>query len=97
MRRVADRYLPKVVSQRQKWGFPVSAFDRMQIRPEFFANSFVVNNFKLSDEKFSYLFEGEGLGLKIRLLMLDIWGQMFIQGETRDRIQERLSQYVIIP
>ncbi|HSF77764.1 MAG TPA: asparagine synthase-related protein, partial [Steroidobacteraceae bacterium] len=47
IRRIADRYLPKALSQRKKLPFSVSAFHRMQIAREYFDNSFVAESFKL--------------------------------------------------
>jgi asparagine synthase (glutamine-hydrolysing) len=79
IRRVADRYLPKNLSQRPKWGFTVTAFDRMRIRKEFFKGAFVCDLFKLNSSEFDYLFETADQALKVKLMMLEAWGQIFIE------------------
>ena len=57
LRRVADRYLPKILSQRKKLGFEVSAFGRMQINKKFFKRAFVTDFFKLRPKESDFLFE----------------------------------------
>lgn len=57
IRKVADRYLPKLLSQRKKRGFDVNAFRRMTIEKRFFDSGFITNQFKLSKNEATYLFE----------------------------------------
>ncbi len=94
IRRVADRYLPKQLSQRKKFGFPVSAFHRMRIPKEFFRDSFVTDYFKLSSDEFDLLYETEDQGLEIRLMMLEAWAQIFFEGVKPDLVRQRLRKHV---
>ena len=94
LRRVADRYLPKALSQRKKRGFPVSAFRRMHIRRDFFKKSFVTDYFKLTESEFDLLIEDADQPLKTRLMMLEAWGQLFFGGLSPEALQERLRQYL---
>ena len=93
MRRVADRYLPKELSQRKKWGFRVTAFDRMGIRKEYFKRSFVTDYFKLSSAEFDYLFETANQTLKIKLMLLEAWGQIFIEDMGLPVVRESLRRH----
>ena len=94
LRRVADRYLPKHLSRRRKLGFRVSAFGRMQIQRDYFKNAFVADYFKLSGREFDHLFETGGQALKIRLLTLEAWCQIFIEGVARSEVREQLKRHV---
>lgn len=93
LRRVADRYLPKHLSQRKKLAFPASAFDRMRIPKEFFRGSFVSDYFKLSNDEFDILYETENQALEVRLMMLEAWAQIFIEGVEPDSVRQRLCQH----
>lgn len=93
LRRVADRYLPKQLSQRKKWGFNVTAFDRMRIRKEYFKRSFVTDYFKLSSGEFDHLFETADQSLKVKLMMLEVWGQIFIEERALPVVRESLKQH----
>ena len=94
IRRVADRYLPKQLSRRKKWGFNVTAFNRIRIRKEYFANSFFTDYFKLSSGEFNHLFETADQSLKVRLMMLEVWGRIFIEGMALPEVRESLKQQV---
>ncbi len=93
LRRVADRYLPKSLSQRKKRGFPVSAFRRMHLHRDYFKNSFLTDHFKLTEGEFDFLIEGADQRLKTRLMMLEAWGQIFFGGLSPDAMRDKLRQH----
>lgn len=92
LRKVADRYLPKELSRRKKLGFEVKTFDRMRIPPAYFRNSFVANYFQLEKKEMEYLAENAEQSLLVALLLLDIWGEMFIFGSSREGLIQRLRK-----
>ena len=95
LRRVADRYLPRELSRREKQGFPVTAFDRLEVPSRLFRGSFVADMFDLTERQLEYLFESGNRELRLKLLLTDVWGRVFIQGhdpeDERVRLQESLS------
>ena len=96
LRQVADRYLPKSLSQRKKLGFDVNAFRRMHIDNRFFDSSFVKDQFKLSNNEANHLFETAGQPLTIKLMMLEIWGRLFIDNVPLSAVQEDLQSYAVV-
>jgi asparagine synthase (glutamine-hydrolysing) len=96
MRKVADRYLPNVLSQREKKGFIVSAFRRMTIDPDFFHASFVADQFKLNGREMAFLLDGADTRLKVKLMMLESWGRIFIHGAEPDTVREDLTRHARI-
>ena len=96
MRQVADRYLPKPLSQREKRGFVVSAFQRMKIENEFFDNSFVSKHFKLGARETALLLDTADPKLKVKLMMLESWGRIFIEGVAPDAVKERLKKHASV-
>lgn len=96
LRKVADRYLPKSLSQRKKLGFDVNAFRRMHIDKRFFDSAFIRDRFRLSDNEANHLFDGAGQPLTIKLMMLEIWGRLFIDNELLSEVQEDLLSYASI-
>ena len=92
LRRVADRYLPKVLSQRKKRGFEVSAYRRMKIDRDFFSTGFVTEQFQLPKREADHLFASADRRLEGKLMMLEVWGQLFMQGATLGTVQANLSR-----
>lgn len=97
IRKVAARYLPARLSQREKKPFPVDAYSpaRLQIREQFFAQSFVAEIFDLSSHEMHYLLQKAGHELKFRLMQLEIWNQVCLRGSF-DRIVPMLKDHVSI-
>ncbi|MFT4582887.1 MAG: asparagine synthase (glutamine-hydrolyzing) [Gammaproteobacteria bacterium] len=96
VREVADRYIPKNLSRRKKWGFEVSAIRRMQTSPEYFRDSFFARHFKLSHQEMTYFLNEADRNLKTRILMLETWGQMFINDVPVQTIQDKLLKHASI-
>jgi asparagine synthase (glutamine-hydrolysing) len=94
LRKVADRYLPKALSQRKKWPFSVTAFHRMNIPSAYFKNSFVTDYFELAKPEMTHLMENAKQALKIKFLMLDIWGRICIENQARDTVQQKLRAHL---
>jgi len=90
LRKVADRYLPKSLSQRKKRGFDVNAFRRMHIDKRFFDSAFIKDQFKLSSNEANHLFETAAQPLTIKLMMLETWGRLFIENAPLAAVQEDL-------
>lgn len=93
LRSVADRYLPKVLSRRKKLGFNVSAYQRMRIDRGFFKTGFVKDYFKLSNGEAELLFDSADRTLEGKLMMLEIWGQMFFRGASQESVQTNLQSH----
>lgn len=91
IRKVVDRYLPKLLSQRKKCGFDVNAFRRMTIDKQFFDSGFITNQFKLSKNEVTYLFETAGQPLMIKFMMLEVWGRVFMEGAPLIEVQQGLQ------
>jgi len=96
LRKVADRYLPPDLAHRPKFGFPFSAFRRMQISPKFFEDSFVSQIFGLGRRKTQYLIEHVDRSLKLKLLHLEIWARVCLNNAPTQRVTETLKQQVTI-
>jgi asparagine synthase (glutamine-hydrolysing) len=96
LREVADRYVPRELSQRKKLGFLVSAFDRMRVPPEYFRASFLAEFFELAAAQLQHLLANADQELLVRLLLLDVWGRMCLGGEDASRVRARLREHVSI-
>ncbi|WP_299616433.1 asparagine synthase (glutamine-hydrolyzing) [Pelagibius sp.] len=94
LRRVADRYLPKSLSQRKKLGFPVSAYRRMDIACDYFKDALVADWFDLTESDLEFLLGEADQRLKTRLVMLETWGQVFFSGQSLGAISDKLRQHV---
>lgn len=96
VRQVADRYLPKALSQRPKQGFPTDAFERMKINPDLFQGSFVSEIFGLSKGETNYMGGISSEEFKLRLMLLDVWGRVNVQRQPVDEVAADLKRYITI-
>jgi asparagine synthase (glutamine-hydrolysing) len=96
LRKVAERYLPQDLSHRMKIGFWTTAFQRMRVAPEFFAQSFVSEFFRLTPRQTRHLLEEADQRLTMRLLHLDVWAQVCLGGEPTTSVVGRLRQHVTV-
>ncbi len=93
IRAVADRYLPKSLSQRKKLGFHVSTFHRVRIPKRYFQGGFVADFFNLRDHELNLLFENNNQDLEVRMMMLEAWAQIFIEGTSQGAVGDQLCEY----
>jgi asparagine synthase (glutamine-hydrolysing) len=96
VRKVADRYIPRALSQRKKLGFPVNAYERMRITPAFFKGGFVADLYRLSEPALLHLLDNADRLFQVRLLMLEVWGRLFFQGAREAELVAELLRHTAI-
>ncbi len=97
IREVASRYLPPVLSQRPKRGFEVSAFQRMRIAAQYLHDSYVADYFRLARSECDLLWSQADQRLKIKLMMLEVWAQLFMCSAPLETVQDRLRAHADFP
>lgn len=90
IRQVAAKRLPDVLSARPKRGFPVSISARLTVSPKFFADGFVADLYALDDTAIEMTTEAGPSPWLTRLILLEVWGQLFFRGASRDGVRETL-------
>ncbi len=96
VRKVADRYIPKLLSERIKIGFWTTVFQRMQVSPRLFDGSFVQNLFELTSAQTEAICGTADQDLLMRLLHLDVWGEVCFESTSADAYVSRLRDHVTI-
>lgn len=96
VRQVADRYMPSQLSQRNKFGFWTTVFDRTRIDPVFFHSSWISNFLGLTNAQFDTAFSEMPPRMHLRLLHLDLWGRICIEAEPQEASVERLRNHARI-
>jgi asparagine synthase (glutamine-hydrolysing) len=96
IRHIADRYVPRALSQRTKRMFPTNAFERIRIEDAFFEDSFVRDWVGLTHARLRHLLAGVSHSLRLRLWGLDIWGRRCLRGESAAELGDRLARYVTV-
>ena len=94
VRKVADRYIPRELSQRIKIGFWTTAFERMKVSPAYFDNSFVKDLFELSQGQMQNIISQSDQDLTMRLLHLDVWNHVCLRGLPLDTSLRKLRKHV---
>ena len=96
IRKVADRYIPRALSQRKKLGFPVSAYERMRVALAFFSGGFVADLYQLSEPALAHLISISDRHFQVRLMMLEVWGRLFFRDTNEEKLVSELARYVSI-
>jgi asparagine synthase (glutamine-hydrolysing) len=98
VRKVGERYLPKSLTYREKKPFWVDAYGegRLRIKDEYFTDSFVARLFKLSRSETSYLVAQASHELRLKLLQLEVWAEVCLQGQHHEASVSRLKNNVTI-
>lgn len=96
VRAVADRYLPKHLSQRIKIGFWTTVFQRLDISRNYFVNSPLMDVLGLSQSQLNATLDGSNSDFQLRMLLSDVWLRTAIDGEKQERAKTRLRDYVTI-
>ena len=96
VRSVADRYVPRVLSQRRKLGFPTNAYERMRVSPEIFASGFAADFYRLASRELSLLLRDAPPRFVVRLLLLEVWGRLFMGSATPAQMVDALRAHTRI-
>ncbi len=96
VRAVADRYVPRHLSQRIKIGFWTTVFQRLEIAPACLAASPLGDVLRLSQRQLEAAFDNAGTDLRLRLLLSDVWLRTVIGDETEGAAVARLRDHVTI-
>ena len=96
VRAVADRYVPKSLSQRIKIGFWTTVFQRLDISDAFFESSKLGDLMSLSRKQVQNLIGEASDDLKLRMLHLDVWVRICLEDEADEISIARLVDHVRI-
>jgi asparagine synthase (glutamine-hydrolysing) len=96
VREVANRWIPRGLSQRIKIGFWTTVFQRMQVPESYFQNSFVRDLLELSSEETQDLVGQANQDLRMRLLHLDVWAHVCLQGQPLEQSSDKLGEHIRI-
>ncbi len=94
IRRIADRYVPRALSQRRKRGLPVNAYQRLHIDDELFGQSFVADYLGVATTRLQALLRSATYDLKYRLLHLEAWGHVCVRELPEEALRVRLARLV---
>jgi asparagine synthase (glutamine-hydrolysing) len=96
VREVANRWIPRGLSQRIKIGFWTTVFQRMQVPEAYFENSFVQDLLELSSADMRDLAGQSDQDLRMRLLHLDVWAHVCLRQQPVEQSTEKVASYVSI-
>ena len=96
MRKVAERYIPRDLFQQDKKPFPINAYaeERMRIAPSYFDRSFISELFELGQNEKAHFLERCPHWLKWKMLLLDVWADVSLNGTPREAVLGKLRRHV---
>jgi asparagine synthase (glutamine-hydrolysing) len=94
LRKVGERYLPSELFRRVKRPFPINAYagSRLRINSNYFNDSAFSELFDLSREQTSWMMERCPHHLKFKLLLFDVWAQLYLRDTPREAVLGQLRQ-----
>ena len=96
VRQVAARYIPRGLSHRNKFGFWTTVFDRIRIDPRYFHNSWIGGLIGLTSAQLDDMCAASNPQFLLRMLHLDMWGRICIEGQDEGANIGLLRQFVSI-
>lgn len=96
VREVANRWIPRSLSQRIKIGFWTTVFQRMDVPARYFDDSLVRDLFELSVVEMQEVVDQSDQDLRMRLLHLDIWGRVCLEGRNVGESRAKIMRHVTI-
>ena len=96
VREVANRWIPRNLSQRIKIGFWTTVFQRMEVPPAYFEDSLVRDLFELSSADMRGVVEQADQDLRMRLLHLDVWAHVCLHDRSLDESTGKIRRHVTI-
>ena len=66
----------------------------MHIPAPYFRNSFVAELFELTDQHLEYLLTHAQQGLLVKLLLLNVWGQVCLWSNSQQAATDRLREHI---
>ena len=78
-------------------GFPTETQKLLKTSPGFFKGSFVADIFRLDGNRVNYMLNNSQQQFAYRLLLLEVWAQLFLMNTSKDIISDNLSKNVSIP
>jgi hypothetical protein len=68
----------------------------MQCAPAFFKDGFVAGFYRLGERALEHLLDVSDREFRVRLLMLEVWGRLFFQGESESELTAELLRQASI-
>lgn len=96
IRAIAAKYVTREFAYRPKKGFPVPLYSRLRTDLAFFEDRFTAGHYGLNKAALQRHLDDSPAYWLTRLLMLEIWGRLFVLGEAPDEIQEAVRRHVTI-
>lgn len=93
LRKTAQKYLPKKLAYRNKVGFSMYGFDRINIKKGFFNNGFLENLLKLNKQGIEELETNTYKSLLWKLAAVEIWGQLHVQKRNIPEVNNLVENY----
>ena len=92
LRKVGERYLPSELFRRVKLPFPINAYapSRLRIDSRYFDGSAFSDLFELGRNETAWMMEKCPHHLKFKLMLLDVWAQLYLKDKTRDVVLGKL-------
>ena len=94
IRKLCEKRMPYQLAHRPKRGFPTSAGDRITITNRFFQNGFFSDWYRIPARVMDKILSSSQQNCIYNLLMMEIWGQLFVQRRGLPSVNQSFAENV---
>lgn len=97
VRKLCERHFSDAIAYRRKFAFHASTHRRMRPDPKYFHDGFVADWFGLSEKGIEQLVKRSPVNWVARLVLMEIWGKLFVLRRSTDETRDELRRHVSLP
>ena len=93
VRKFAEKYLPKQIAYKKKFGFGMFGHKYVRLEKDFFTNGWLTNNLKLDSAALDHLINEQDPYFVAKLASVEIFGRIFAHGENLGHLSTHVQKY----
>lgn len=97
VRKLAEKYLPKRIVYKKKFGFGMIGHKHIKVKPDFFKNGWLADSLNLDNAALTHLVEQQDPYFIAKLASVEIFGRIFSRHEDRFSISQQVQRHVSLP
>jgi asparagine synthase (glutamine-hydrolysing) len=93
VRKLAEKYLPKKIAYKTKFGFGMFGHKYIRLDKDFFRNGWLTNNLKLDSAALDHLVDAQDPYFVAKLASVEIFGRIFSLNEDLEKISTHVQTH----
>lgn len=90
VRKTAEKYLPKEIVQKKKFGFPMYGHKFLRVKENFFRNGWIAESLGLSDDVQNYFLKTQDPYMVAKLASVEVFGRIFGFDHSTETVKQHI-------